>query len=43
MKCLKCSYDWTPRVQKPKECPECKTRLNRVKLLEKAGAKFGGK
>tara|TARA_Y100000034_G_C6575364_1_gene249474 strand:+ start:323 stop:445 length:123 start_codon:yes stop_codon:yes gene_type:complete len=40
MKCLKCSYDWTPRVEKPKECPECKTRL---KLFEKAYAKHGGK
>jgi predicted Zn-ribbon and HTH transcriptional regulator len=27
MKCLKCEYDWQPRVEKPKECPECKTRL----------------
>ncbi len=30
MKCLKCNYNWAPRVEKPKECPECKTRLSRV-------------
>ncbi len=30
MKCLKCDYEWEPRVEKPKECPECKTRLNRI-------------
>ena len=40
MKCLKCDYEWTPRVDNPKECPECKTRL--TKLLEKACAKIGG-
>jgi predicted Zn-ribbon and HTH transcriptional regulator len=30
MKCLKCNYDWRPRVEKPKECPECKTRLSKL-------------
>ena len=33
MKCFKCEYEWTPRVETPKECPECKIRLS----------KFGGK
>jgi len=31
MKCEKCGYEWEPRVDNPKECPECKLRLNRVK------------
>lgn len=31
MKCLKCKYEWEPRVENPKECPECKARLNRIK------------
>ena len=31
MKCIKCEYEWTARIKNPKECPECKTRLNRVK------------
>lgn len=26
MQCLKCDYEWTPIVQKPKECPRCKSR-----------------
>jgi Zn finger protein HypA/HybF involved in hydrogenase expression len=26
MKCLKCNYEWTPRITNPKCCPECKTR-----------------
>ncbi len=31
MKCEKCEYEWTARVDNPKECPDCKSRLNRVK------------
>lgn len=27
IKCKKCGYEWTPRVEKPKECPDCKTRI----------------
>jgi hypothetical protein len=27
LKCLKCCYQWTPRKKdRPKECPNCKTR-----------------
>jgi hypothetical protein len=27
LKCLKCGYGWIPRkVDRPKECPECKRR-----------------
>jgi len=22
-KCLRCGYEWTPRVKKPKKCPRC--------------------
>jgi len=25
-KCKKCGYEWTSRVDNPKECPECKSR-----------------
>ena len=31
MKCNKCGYEWESRVENPKECPECKTRLWRIK------------
>ena len=24
MKCVKCGYEWAPRVEKPKQCPRCK-------------------
>ena len=27
VKCPKCGYQWTPRTDKPKSCPECKARL----------------
>lgn len=30
MKCLKCDYAWEPRVENPKECPECKVRLSKI-------------
>jgi predicted Zn-ribbon and HTH transcriptional regulator len=30
MKCFKCTYEWEPRVEAPKECPECKTRLSKL-------------
>lgn len=25
--CRKCKYEWTPRVEQPRECPCCKSRL----------------
>lgn len=25
-KCLSCGYEWLPRVDEPKECPNCKNR-----------------
>jgi len=31
MKCLKCEYEWTARIKNPKECPECKVRLSKVR------------
>ncbi len=34
MNCEKCGYEWTPRTDKPKECPECKTRLKHKKDLK---------
>jgi predicted Zn-ribbon and HTH transcriptional regulator len=24
-KCLRCDYDWTARVKRPKQCPLCKS------------------
>jgi len=26
VKCKKCGYEWVPRVENPKECPNCKSR-----------------
>jgi predicted Zn-ribbon and HTH transcriptional regulator len=37
MKCEKCSYDWTPRKETPKECPRCKTRLDYKEIQLVAG------
>lgn len=31
LKCLKCGYEWVGRVEKPKACPECKSRLGMQK------------
>lgn len=28
MICTKCGYEWKPRVEKPKECPRCKARMD---------------
>lgn len=28
MKCPKCYYEWDERIEKPKSCPRCKTRLD---------------
>ena len=28
MLCDKCGYQWEPRTEQPKECPQCKRRLN---------------
>jgi len=30
MRCLKCSYEWVTRKVTPKECPRCKSRLDRM-------------
>lgn len=27
-KCYKCKYIWEARIEKPKSCPKCKTRLD---------------
>lgn len=34
-KCLKCDYEWESRVENPKACPRCKTRLDYFKRGEK--------
>lgn len=31
MQCPKCGYDWIPRIESPKCCPDCKTRLRHHK------------
>ena len=28
MKCNKCEYEWESRIDNPKACPRCKTRLD---------------
>ena len=25
MKCLRCGFDWLPRIKKPRACPRCKS------------------
>lgn len=25
--CLRCSWEWTPRVDDPKNCPGCRSRI----------------
>ena len=28
MDCVKCDYEWMSRIEQPKSCPRCKTRLD---------------
>ena len=35
--CWSCSYEWEPRVPKPKECPRCKARLDRPRPEREEG------
>ncbi|MCK5610810.1 hypothetical protein KAR91_53550 [Candidatus Pacearchaeota archaeon] len=35
-KCEKCDYKWLPRVENPKACPNCTSRLWNVKRDKKA-------
>lgn len=28
MKCFRCGYNWPTRIDNPKSCPRCKTRLD---------------
>jgi len=28
MKCNKCNYNWDSRIENPKACPRCKSRLD---------------
>lgn len=30
MNCTKCTYEWESRVSNPKECPRCKSRLDKT-------------
>jgi len=32
MKCIKCNYEWLSRVENPKACPRCKTRLDYMEV-----------
>ena len=34
-KCIKCEYEWEARVEEPKACPRCKTRLDYVNIKQK--------
>ena len=42
--CLRCSWEWVPRVENPKKCPRCKSYLweNKKELekCEKCGKHF---
>jgi predicted Zn-ribbon and HTH transcriptional regulator len=42
--CPRCHYVWTPRVAKPRQCPECGLRLYMkwdVRLREQGGMLLG--
>ncbi|HIH17886.1 MAG TPA: hypothetical protein HA282_00215 [Nanoarchaeota archaeon] len=39
--CIKCKYEWSPRIEEPKECPRCKTRLDWEKNAMPIGNKVG--
>lgn len=30
LKCPRCAWEWTPRVQKPKKCPHCGYFIEKV-------------
>lgn len=32
IRCGNCKYEWTPRKSAPKECPNCKVRLEKGHL-----------
>jgi len=34
-KCYKCGHEWIPRTMKPIECPNCKSRDWRFKIIKK--------
>lgn len=39
LKCLKCGYEWSPRLEgRPVACPECKNRKWDVPKKEKKNA-----
>jgi predicted Zn-ribbon and HTH transcriptional regulator len=33
--CYRCSYEWETRINNPKECPRCKSRLDRHGKIKK--------
>jgi predicted Zn-ribbon and HTH transcriptional regulator len=44
LSCEKCGYTWRPRVQDPKECPNCKTRRHNWRSIrgERETSRMGG-
>ena len=38
-KCEKCGYKWESRVEKPRQCPNCKRQINTPALLTKEMAR----
>lgn len=34
MKCIKCEYEWEPKVPNPKACPRCKKRQDAPKKVQ---------
>ena len=40
--CKRCRHEWTPRVNKPIQCPLCRSRIWREAKVPKRGAKMDG-
>jgi Zn finger protein HypA/HybF involved in hydrogenase expression len=39
IKCKKCKYKWNSRINKPKECPRCKTRMDTIYHVQEVQSK----
>jgi len=38
LRCLKCGKEWTPRIDKPEQCPRCKSYNWKISEADKIKA-----